>query len=179
MPVEEACAGEGDGDPAGAKVGADEAGGGPGEENESEESRPATSPHDLGARAKAEYERHMLMHMVRRRTRTQRPSPTRKGEKTREHLCVVMNFCALTLAIKPIMCLKCSHTGVVAAHVVRCEKVTPELVGLVAKDLNHMGHARVVVNNDNKPAMKTLAGRARDLRSHPTIIEEPPEYEPQ
>lgn len=48
---------------------------------------------------------------------------------------------------------------------------------LVAKDINNMGHAKVDVNH--APAMGALAGRVKALRTHPTVVAESPEYEPQ
>lgn len=61
----------------------------------------------------------------------------------------------------------------------KSKEASPELVRLVAKDIDSMGHTRVVVKGDNEPAMHALLARAREARTHPTIVEEAPEYEPQ
>lgn len=51
-----------------------------------------------------------------------------------------------------------------------------QLGRLVVKDIENMGHMRVVIMGDNEPAMKALAHR---MGAHPTVVEESPEYEPQ
>lgn len=60
-----------------------------------------------------------------------------------------------------------SRTGAVAAHDVRSKKSLPNS-RLVAKDIDYMGHTRVVIKSDNEPATKALAGRAKDVRSQPS-----------
>ena len=90
-----------------------------------------------------------------------------------------MDFCFITAASTPVLCMKCSRTGIIAAHAVRSKEVTPELVRLVVKDIDNMGHTQVVVKGDNEPAMKALLARIKEMRVHSTIVEESPEYEPQ
>lgn len=46
------------------------------------------------------------------------------------------------------------------------------MVQTVARDIAIMGHMKVIRKTDNEP-------RAKDMMSHPTIVEESPEYEPQ
>lgn len=65
------------------------------------------------------------------------------------------------------------------AHALMSEEVTPEDVRLVARYIDNMGHTRVVLNSDDEPAMKTFARRVKDLRTHLTVLEESPAYEPQ
>lgn len=50
------------------------------------------------------------------------------------------------------------------------KEVTPELVRLLTKDIDTLGHTR---------AMSMMAGRVKDARNHPAIIEESPKNEPQ
>lgn len=50
---------------------------------------------------------------------------------------------------------------------------------LVAEDIDNMGHPRVVVKGDSEPAMTALVGKVKVLQSHPAILEESPDYEPQ
>lgn len=42
-----------------------------------------------------------------------------------------------------------------------------------------MGHMRVVLKTSNEAVMNALAGWLKGVRSHPTVIEESPEYDPQ
>lgn len=48
------------------------------------------------------------------------------------------------------------------------------LVRLVVKEIDNMGHTRVVVKCDNEPATKVLAGRIGELRIHCTAVEQSP-----
>lgn len=57
------------------------------------------------------------------------------------------------------------------------KEIAQQLVRLVLKDITSMGHTRVVIQSDNEPAIKALVGRVRDMRSHPTIMQESSEYE--
>lgn len=94
--------------------------------------------------------RHMLTHLpyrcmvpaARHRTRPHSPSPTRQGGRNKYVHIVAMNFRFITAASTPVLCLTCSHMGVVPAHAVGSNKVMLELVRLrlVAKDIKHMGH---------------------------------------
>lgn len=49
----------------------------------------------------------------------------------------------------------------------------------MATDIDNMGHTRVAIRIDNGPAMKALAGRVKELRTHLIVVEESPEYEPE
>lgn len=70
-------------------------------------------------------------------------------------------------------------TGVIAAHAMRRKEATPELVSLGVKGLDSMGHTLVVLKGDNQPAMNALATWVKEMRMHPTVVEESPEHEPQ
>lgn len=74
---------------------------------------------------------------------------------------VAMDFCFITAAPQ----------GVIAAHAVMSKKATPELVSLLAKDINNMVHARVLIKVDKEPGMRALAGSVKNLRSHPKVVE--------
>lgn len=77
---------------------------------------------------------------------------------------VVMGMCCETTPSTPMLCPKC------AAHAVRSKEATPELVGVIANVSDNMGHARVV-KGGSELAMKAPEGRAKELRSHPTVLE--------
>lgn len=57
-------------------------------------------------------------------------------------------------------------------------KATPKLVQTVARVMANMGHTETILKSDHGPSMKPLANWAEGMRSHPTIVEESPEYEP-
>lgn len=80
---------------------------------------------------------------------------------------VAMGFCFITAASTPVLCLKCSQAGVTVGHAVK-SKGTPELLRLVAKGGDTMGHTRDAVKSDNEPALKALAGWVQELRTHST-----------
>lgn len=82
--------------------------------------------------------------------------------------------CFIIEASTPVLCRKCARTGVAAAHAVRSKDVSPELVRLVVKDIDNMGHTRVMVKSDNEPAMKAFARRIRELRVRRTVAGESP-----
>lgn len=92
---------------------------------------------------------------------------------------IAMDYCCITEGSSPVLCFKCSQTGGIAAHAVMSKEVTPEIVRLLACDIDNMGHMRVLLKGDNKPGMKALAGCVREFRTHPTVVEESPEYEAQ
>ena len=149
------------------------------EDEESEEARVVKPAHDPGAPTKAEYDRHMLTHLPYRAwcpwcvTGRGRSAQHRRQRQEGEEgvPMVAMDFCFITEASTPVLCMKCSRTGVIVAHALPSKEVTPELVRLVAKDLDNMGHTRVVLKSDNEPAMKALAQRVKDICAHPTVIE--------
>lgn len=128
--------------------------------------------------------RHMLTHMPYRVwcpwwvTERGRGSQRRRAKAEGEDAgpAVAMDFCLYHRVQYPVVCLKCSLTVVVAAHVVRSQEVTPELVRLAAKDIDNIGHSRASFKSDNQPAMKR---RVKELCTHPHAIEESPEYAPQ
>lgn len=81
-------------------------------------------------------------------------------------------FFFMAASSTPVLRLKClQHTGVVAAHAMRRREATPELVRLIGKDIDDMGHTKVVDKCNNKPAMNASTSRVRDARAHPTIVE--------
>lgn len=50
-----------------------------------------------------------------------------------------MDLRCVTDGSSPVLCLKCSQTGVIAAHAVMSKEVTPEIVRLVARDIDKVG----------------------------------------
>lgn len=70
-------------------------------------------------------------------------------------------------------------TSVVAAHTFQSKKVTQALVRTVLTEIANMGHALAVLKSDTEPVVAALASGIRDMRIHPNITEESPEYEPQ
>lgn len=91
---------------------------------------------------------------------------------------MALDYCFSTSASTPVLCLKRSQTVVIVAHPVMSMEAMSKLVRLMAKEIENMGHALVAIKCDNALAMATLAGRVKDVRSHPTVIEESPGYEP-
>lgn len=75
------------------------------------------------------------------------------------------------------LCSKCSASG--TAHVVGSKEVTAMLAHTAGRGSANMGHTKAMLKSDNGPAMKALASRVKDMKSHPTIVAESPEYEPQ
>lgn len=84
-----------------------------------------------------------------------------------------MDYCYITSSNTPVLCMKCSRTRVLGANAVRSKEVTPELVRLVAKDIDNMGHARVVIKSDNEPAIRALASRSNHRHGGMTRIRAP------
>lgn len=77
-----------------------------------------------------------------------------------DHAPVVAMGCGLIMDTStPATCLKCSSTGISAAHVARSKEGSPVLVRVVVQDNGCLGHTRVVVNSDAEPAMTALASR--------------------
>lgn len=66
-----------------------------------------------------------------------------------------------------------------SARAVRSKETSPELVRLVVKDINNVGHTRIVVKSDDEPAIKALAGSVSEQRAHLTVVEESLGWEPQ
>lgn len=85
-----------------------------------------------------------------------------RGRRGRSYSCghgLLLQHAATT----PLLCLKCSHTGVIGAHTVRSKEVTPELVRLVSKDIANMGHNHIVLKREKEPVMKPMAGRLKGV----------------
>lgn len=59
------------------------------------------------------------------------------------------------------------------------KEVTPKRVQTVARDSENMGHSKIILKSGNEPSMKPPTSRPKDMRSHPRIVEESPEYGPQ
>lgn len=134
-------------------------------DQETEEARAVRPAQDPGAPTNPEYERHMHTHihavpcmvsLVHRRAREE--TAAKEGDET-EVPVVAMGFCYITPSGTPVLCLKCSRTGLMGPHTMRSKEVTPELVQLLATAIDNMGLTRVVLKSDNKPAMRALAGR--------------------
>lgn len=122
---------------------------GPQEEgSEAEEARPARLACGPGAPTRAEYERRMATHMPCRAwcpwCVTGRGSGSQQGRAQQDQArgvpTVEMDSCHIMEGNSPVLCLKCSHTSVIAAHATASKEVTPELVRLVARDIDNMGH---------------------------------------
>lgn len=66
---------------------------------------------------------------------------------------VAVGFSSIT-ASTLVMSLKCSQAGVFPADAVGSKGAIPELVRLVAKDIDNKGHTRVVAKSDNEQALR-------------------------
>lgn len=67
--------------------------------------------------------------------------------------------------------------AIIAAHAMMSTEARPDIVGVLARNNGNMGHTHVVIKSDNEPAMRALAVRVKEVRTHP--MEESPEYEPE
>ena len=72
------------------------------------------------------------------------------------------------------------QTTTTFAHI--CEKkgisdtfVVRELVA----DIDSLGHTKIILKGDGEPALVQLMNKIKQLRAHPTIVQNPPAYDPQ
>lgn len=132
------------------------------DEEGSEEARPAKLTRGAKAPAKANYDMHMLTHMryrawcpwcvtgwgrsaqhstdIPRRARIEESPLLRWASASSQS--AVHQYCAA--------CIKCSHTGVIAAHAMMSKAVTSEIERMAARDIDNLGHTRLVLKIDNE-----------------------------
>ena len=76
--------------------------------------------------------------------------------------------------------VKDETTGCVAAHV--CEQKSAAdkwVVERVCDDIDLFGHSGVVLKGDGEPALIQVQSAIKEKRTHPTICQNPPAYNPQ
>ena len=76
--------------------------------------------------------------------------------------------------------VKDETTGCVAAHV--CEQKSAAdkwVVERVCDDIDLFGHSGVVLKGDGEPALLQVQSAIKEKRTHPTICQNPPAYNPQ
>ena len=49
----------------------------------------------------------------------------------------------------------------------------------LVKDIEDLGHTKIILKGDGEPALVNLMEKNKQARSHPTIIQKPPAYDPQ
>lgn len=97
-------------------------------------------------------------------------------EEGRYHVPIAAtDYCYVTESSTLVLCLTYCQTGAIAAHTLQRKETTTELVRLVVKDIENMGDTRGIIKGDNEPAMKALAPRIKEMRTHPTVVEESPD----
>lgn len=141
-------------------------------QEESKEARAAAQAHDPRAPTRAEFDRHMPTHMPYHAWRlwfiTGRQHRPMRGTAQAQVSVVAMDWCFITDASTPVLCLKCSRTGVMAAHAVRAKEAAPELARLVASgSQTHWTHPR----HDQERQRASDAGTSDEDQG-----EEPPHY---
>lgn len=107
------------------------------------------------------------------RPSTSCPSPAlgalhSEGEARTANYIVAMHVYFVTAASTPALLIKYSQTGVTVARAAMRKGAIPEIVRLVSKESDIVGHAHVVIKCVNRPVMKALAHRVKESRSHPT-----------
>jgi hypothetical protein len=72
-----------------------------------------------------------------------------------------------------------SKTSMVASHI--CEKKGGEdkwILDQVVADIDQWGYTDIILKTDGEPAIVDVAERVKKRRAHPTILQNPPAYDP-
>ena len=75
---------------------------------------------------------------------------------------------------------KCESTGTVAAHICDQKGAADKwIIGRVCNDIDILGHTEIILKGDGEPALVQLQGVIKERRTHPTVCQNPPAYNPQ
>ena len=79
----------------------------------------------------------------------------------------------------PILVLTCSGSKAVFAHVMPSKVVSDYMVRTAVEDIDGTGLRRIVLKSDQESVPQALIARVKAWRTHETIPEDSPAYEPQ